>query len=178
MWINLKIKGDEPLNFFNFREKLTLMIDAILSQLKNQVAGELKSKANMSEEEVDKVVQATGKAADEEIGNSLSAGNLSTLMNLFSSQSNSSSANSLQNTLETTLTQKIVEYVGVDQSKAQMIAGIVLPQIMNLITNRNEQTPADDSSPLMDMFYDVIGGGKGNGGGLLGGLAGRFFGKK
>lgn len=158
------------------------MIDAILSQLKDQVAGELKTKANMSDAEVDKVVKATGKAADEEIGQSLSIGNISTLMNLFSSQSNGSSANSMQSSLERTITQKIVEYVGVDQTKAQMITGIVLPQIMNLITNRNEQTPADDSSPLMDMFSDALGGGdsKGGskGGGLLGGLAGRFFGKK
>lgn len=154
------------------------MIDAIVSQLKDQVAGELKTKANMSDAEVDKVVKATGKAADEEIGKSLSIGNISTLMNLFSSQSNSSSANSMQNSLQGTITQKIVEYVGVDQTKAQMITGIVLPQIMNLITNRNEQTPDDDSSPLMDMFSDALGGGDSKGGGLLGGLAGRFFGKK
>ena len=157
------------------------MIDALLSQLKDQVAGELKSKAGMNDEEVDKVVKATGKAADEEIGNTLSIGNIGTLMNLFSNQSNGSSANSLQNSLQQTLTQKIVEYVGVDQSKAQMISAIVLPQIMNLITNKNEQTPSDDSSPLMDMFSDVIsgsGGKKSGGGGLLGGLAGRFFGKK
>lgn len=156
------------------------MIDALLSQLKDQVAGELKSKADMNDDEIDKVVQATGKAADEEIGNSLSVGNIGTLMNLFSNKSNDSSANSLQNSLQQTLTQKIVEYVGVDQSKAQMIAGVVLPQIMNLITNKNEETPEDDSSPLMDMFSDVVSGGgnaKKSGGGLLGKLAGRFFGK-
>jgi len=154
------------------------MIDAILAELKEQVTGELKSKAQMSDEEVEQVVKATGKAADEEIANSLSVGNISTLMNLFSSQSNNSSANSIQHSLQQTLTQKIVEYVGVDQAKAQMISGIVLPQIMNLITQKNEQTPADDSSPLMDMFSDALGGGNSKGGGLLGGLAGRFFGKK
>ncbi|NBB88758.1 MAG: hypothetical protein GVX96_03085 [Bacteroidetes bacterium] len=156
------------------------MIDALLSQLKDQVAGELKSKADMNDDEIDKVVQATGKAADEEIGNSLSVGNIGTLMNLFSSKSNDSSANSLQNSLQQTLTQKVVEYVGVDQSKAQMIAGVVLPQIMNLITSKNEETPEDDSSPLMDMFSDVVSGGgnkKNSGGGLLGKLAGSFFGK-
>jgi len=174
----LKIKELRYGNFIIFDKKPNVMIDAILSQLKNQITGELKSKANLNDEEVDKVVQATGKAADEEIGKSLSIGNVSTLMNLFSSQSNNSSANSLQNTLQNTLTDKIVQYVGVDKSKAQMISGIVLPQIMNLITNKNEQTPADDSSPLMDMFSDALGGGKSKGGGLLGGLAGRFFGKK
>jgi hypothetical protein len=59
-----------------------------------------------------------------------------------------------------------------------MITNLVLPQLMNLISNKNEQTPADDSSPIMDMFGDMRGGGDSKtGGGLLGGLAGKLFGK-
>jgi hypothetical protein len=65
-----------------------------------------------------------------------------------------------------------------DKGQASMITNLVLPQLMNLISNKNEQTPADDSSPIMDMFGDMLGGGDSKkGGGLLGGLAGKLFGK-
>ncbi len=154
------------------------MIDSILSQLKDQVSGELKTKGGLKDEEVNQVMNVFGDAASQEVGQKLKSGDISTLMNLFSHQSNNSQANSLQNSISQTVIQQLTSRLGMEKGQATMITNLVLPQLMNLISNKNEQTPANDSSPILDMFGDVLGGGSSKkGGGLLGGLAGKLFGK-
>ena len=145
------------------------MLDQIIKSLKSEVGGELLSKANLPSDKLDDVFSIVGNVAQEKILGEMTGGGLSTVMNLFSNQSNTGAANQLQSSISNGVISGITSKLGLSQGVANTIAGIIIPALMNLITKKNSQTPDDDPSPLNELF----GGGKAKGG--LGGIVGKIF---
>ena len=143
------------------------MIDSVLSALKGQVTGELQQKADVAPNQLDDVFGVVKDAAMGTVGQQMASGGLDAVMNLFSNKSNSTSANTLQSGLTSSIVSGLIEKLGFDSGKSSMIATIVVPALINLITKKNSETPDDDASPLKDMFSGGLGGAAGS---MLGGL--------
>lgn len=146
------------------------MIDAILKTLKTEVGGQIIEKANIPSGQLDDVFKVIGESAQKEVGSQMASGGISTLMNLFSKNSNSSGANQLQSSIQSSIISGLIKKLGLSDSIAQTISQIAVPALINLISNKNSQTPDDDPSPLNDIFSQVT---KGKGG--IGGVLGKLF---
>ena len=134
------------------------MFSNILSSLKDSVAGELIQKAGVSEDQLPQIFDQIGKVTKEKLGGQIASGNLDSVMNLFSNKSNTSAASGIQSSLTSGIVSSLAGKFGIDESKANMIANIVIPKLMSMITSKNEETPDSDSSFLSGM----LGGGNGD----------------
>ncbi len=128
------------------------MLSGILNSLKDQVGPELKDKVGLSEEQLPAVMDAVGDASKNVLGNQIASGNMGSIMNLFSSGSNNSGANSLQSDLTNKIVSSLAKKVGLSESKAQMVGSIVVPYLIKLITKKNDETPAEDDSSIKNLF--------------------------
>ncbi|MGB0885763.1 MAG: DUF937 domain-containing protein [Chitinophagales bacterium] len=135
------------------------MLEQLLQGLQGQVGKEVQEKAGVDSDMMSQIMQLAGGVATKEVGKEMMSGGLDTVMNLFSNNSNSSNANSLQTNITTGVVNSLVEKLGFDQGKASMITAIVIPAIMNLVTQKNNETPETDSSPLNSLFGGKEGGG-------------------
>jgi uncharacterized protein YidB (DUF937 family) len=149
------------------------MLDSILSGLKNQIAGELVSKAGIKDSQIDDIIKVAGESTKEVMTNKLSPDMLGDVMNLFSKGKNSGAANGIQNDLINSFVGNLISKLGISDSMAKTISATAIPKIIEMITGENEKTPASDASALLNMF----GGGdsisdslKGTLGNTLGGL--------
>lgn len=155
------------------------MLDSIISNLKSQVGSELLGKAGISKNMLDPLLKETGDVVGTEVKKEALSNGLSSVMNLFSNNQNNAAANNLQNNIASNLVKNYITKLGLSESQANMVSQIVLPKIMGLITQTNNQTSDSDPSPLQSLF-DLAGGdggekkGKGGMGGMLGGLLGSF----
>lgn len=152
------------------------MLESIMSNLKSQVGSELLGKAGIPSNMLDPLLKETGNVVGSEVKKEALSNGMGTLMNLFSNNENNASANSLQNNIASGLVKNYITKLGLPEAKANMVTQIVLPKIMGLVTQSNNQTPESDPSPLQSLF-DLAGGGqkgKGGMGGMLGGLLGSF----
>lgn len=153
------------------------MLDMILKGLKDQVGDELQQKAGVNQNMLDDILKITGNVATKEVSKEMLGGNLDAVMNLFSSAENNPQASSLQNNIMQGMVGNFVNQLGLKKETANMITSIIIPALMNMITQKNAQTPANDASPLQDLF-DLGGqGGENPLGGLIGKTLGGFFGK-
>jgi len=146
------------------------MLDSILKTLKSEVGGELLS-ANVPEDKFDDIMGIVGDVSKKEITGQMMGGGLSTVMNLFSNNANNSQAASLQGNITNGIISGLISKLGLSDGIAKTIAGIVVPALLKLITNKNNETPDDDPSPL-EAIFDKKGGGLG---GKLGGMLGGFM---
>lgn len=135
------------------------MLSNIISSLKESVSGELMEKAGVSQDQLPQIFDQIGNVTKEKLGGEVASGNLSSLMNLFSKSDNSSEANGIQSSLTSGIVSSLAGKFGIDEVKASMIAGIVVPKLIGFITNKNSETPDSDSSFLSGM----IGGGDSSG---------------
>lgn len=129
-----------------------IMFKAITSNLKGLVADELMSKVGLKDSQVDDVVEATGEATKETFMSKLSPSNLGGIMNLFSGKDNNDVASGLQNELTNNIVSGVIAKVGLSKPMADMVAKIVVPKVIGLITKKNEETDESDTSGLMGMF--------------------------
>lgn len=134
------------------------MFSNILGSLKDSVAGELIEKAGVSEDQLPQIFDQIGKVTKEKLGSEVASGNLDSVMNLFSKKGNTPAASGIQSSLTSGIVSSLAGKFGIDESKANMIATIVIPKLMSLITNKSEETPDSDSSFLSGM----LGGGSGD----------------
>lgn len=150
------------------------MIDDLIAGIKDQVAGKLQQEEGVSPDQVDGIMDVVKDVSQEKIGGELLSGNLGGVMNLFSDQPNTQEADSLQTNLTSGIMEGLIGKLGIDRSKASSIVNTVAPILIGFLTNKNNETAADDASPLTDLL------GGGNSGGL-GGIAkdalGGLFGK-
>lgn len=154
------------------------MLDMILNGLKDQVGGDLQQKAGVQGNMLDDLLKITGNVATKEVSKEMLGGNLGTVMNLFSNNSNNAGANSLQNNIMNGMVTNFVQQLGLKKETAAMATSIIIPALMNLITKKNGETPEDDASPLNDLFNPKGQGGNNPLGGLIGKTLGGLFGKK
>lgn len=153
------------------------MLDMILKGLKDQVGDEIQQKAGVNQNMLDDILKITGNVATKEVSKEMLGGNLDAVMNLFSSAQNNPQASSLQNNIMQGMVANFVQQLGLKKETANMTTAMIIPALMNMITQKNAQTPDSDPSPLQDLF-DL--GGKGDDnplGGLIGKTLGGLFGK-
>lgn len=148
------------------------MVDQILAALTKEIGGSLVSKTGLTKSQAEKAIALTGESTFEVVKNQLGSGNLSSVMNLFSSKPNNAGANLIQNQITSMLSQKLSEHLGLPKDKVSMVVSIALPAAMNYITKLNEKTPENDDSPIKALFGDES---KKALTGALGNLAKKFF---
>lgn len=137
------------------------MLSTILNTLQESTADEIVKKADVSQDQLPGIFNTIGDVAQDKIGGQLSAGNISGLMSLFSNNANNSQANGIQSMVTSAISSGLSEKLGLSSSQVTAITSIVVPKLISLITSKNSETPADDPSPLADIF----------GGGSLGNAA-------
>lgn len=145
------------------------MLDSILGGLKDQIPAELLEKVGLDASKAGDVASIAGESAKEVVSKQLSSGAMDTVMNLFSKGSNNSSANSLQDSLTSNFVGKLGSKLGLSTEMASTLSTAIIPKVLGMITNKNEETDATDTSAIAFMFGgtdDIMDKAKG----MLGGL--------
>ncbi len=145
------------------------MFDDIIKLAKDNLGDKITKEAKVEPDKLDGIMSVVGDVTKNEVTKEITGGGISGLMNLFSKSENNSSANSIQNNISTGIVSGLMEKVGLGGSTAKTIAGMAVPMVIKLITDKNSETPEDDPSPLTSLF-----GGDGIGN-MLGGLASKLF---
>ena len=128
------------------------MLSSIIDSLKGLVGPEIISKTGLSEDQLPQVMDVVADASKKVMGSQIASGNMSSLMNLFSSDSNSESANGIQNDLTNQIVSGLAQKLGLNESIANAVSAIVVPKLISMITSKNSETPEDDDSPIADLF--------------------------
>lgn len=128
------------------------MLSSILDALQDQSGSEILSKTGLSSDKLPQIMDVVSDASKNVMGSQIASGNMGSLMNLFSSKSNSDGANSIQNSLTEKIVSGLAEKMGLSESVAKTISGIVVPQLIGMITKKNSETADDDDSPLQELF--------------------------
>lgn len=144
------------------------MLEQLLQGLQGQVGQEVQEKAGVDSDMMSKIMEMAGGVATKQVTEQMAKGNIGDIMNLFSNNSNNSNADSMQSNISNDLVSNIVNKLGLDEGKATMITSMVIPAVMNMVTNKNAETPENDASPIEALF----GGDKG---GMVKGLLGNLF---
>ncbi|NCC73753.1 MAG: hypothetical protein EOM06_10185 [Sphingobacteriia bacterium] len=152
------------------------MIETILKSLKSEVGDKILSNADIPSDKLDGVFSVIGDVASKEVTGKMMGGDLSTVMNLFSKQTNNSSANLLQNNIISGVVSGLVSKLGLSKQVSNTIANIAVPALINLITKKNSETPDDDPSPLNEIFGSIMSGNQKSSGNMLGNMAKKFMG--
>ncbi|MCX7545124.1 hypothetical protein [Marinicella gelatinilytica] len=142
------------------------MIDAIMDQLKQQVAGQLQKKEGVSSTELNGIFDVVKQQATEKVGANMLDQGIDGVMSLFSKKDNNKQADSLQASITGGIVDGLQKKLGFSGSKATGIVAIIMPYLLQLITDKNAETPDDDPSPIKD----ILGGSMGSIGDKLSGL--------
>lgn len=150
------------------------MFDNILSTVKEQIGGQLKSQTGLNDEQVDQSVQVVGGSTQEVVKEEASSGNLDGLMQAFG-KGDTSESNSVISKLGSTIVDNLVTKVGLSSGMAEKVKSIALPFLVKTISSKFSGSGGGGASGLLAMFQK---GGKGAGFGdlksKLGGL-GKLF---
>ena len=147
------------------------MIEELINGLKGQLSEKLQSEEGVSPTQVDGIMDVVKDVSKEKIGGELLSGNLGGIMNLFSDESNTQEADSLQTGLTSGIMEGLIGKLGFDKSKASSIVNTILPVLISFLTDKNKETPSGDASALSGLFGDDGGG---LGGMVKKGLGGLF----
>jgi len=128
------------------------MLEQLLQGLQGEVGQEVQEKAGINSDMMSQIMKMAGGVAAQHAVKEIAGGGIGNLMNLFSNKPNNSSANSIQGNIANSVVSNLVEKMGIDGGKADMITKMVLPSIMNMITKKNNETPENDTSPLESLF--------------------------
>ena len=128
------------------------MLDQLLEDLQGQIGKEVQEKAGVDSDMMSKIMKMAGGVATEKVGKEMLGGGLSNVMNLFSKNDNNDGANSLQSNITDSVISNLTGKMGFDSGKASMITSLVIPAIMKMVTNKNNETADDDASPLEALF--------------------------
>ena len=139
-------------------------LNALLNDNKGAIA-ELLGGLNLSSNEVDKTIDSTKAVVSDAIARE-SRGGLDTLLNLFSDDDNSSTANSFLKNIDSSLVKELISN-GFNKQKASSIKGLVVPFVVKLVASK-----IGGKSDLLTSLLGGLSSGKSNG---LGGLLGKLF---
>lgn len=142
------------------------MIDAIMNQLRQQVATQLQQQEDISSSELSGIMDVVKEQAAQKVGEDMLDQGLDGVMSLFSHKDNNKQADSLQASITGGIVDALQKKLGFSGSKATGIVAIVMPYLIQLLTDKNAETPDDDPSPIKD----ILGGSMGSIGDKLGGL--------
>lgn len=145
------------------------MLDQIIGQLKSTVGSDLTGKLGIDAGKVDGILKAAGASVQENLGQGLDLGSA---LNLFSKEANNAGANALLGRMGQSFLGKLTGQLGFEAGKAGSIKDLVLPALMNLLS--------DKVGGKQDMLASLLGGQAkgvlGEAAAKLGGL-GKLFGK-
>ncbi len=144
------------------------MIEQLLSGLKDEALGAINDHQDIPNSKLDSILDVIGSVTKNEVAKETSNSGLGNIMNLFSDDDNNEGANSLQGNIMENVISGLTKKSGLGEGAAKMAASVILPMLLKKITQKNNSTPADDSSPIMDIFGALTGGG--SGGGIMGTL--------
>jgi hypothetical protein len=130
------------------------MIENLIESLKDQIGGQILDKTDVQPDQLPRILSVLGDSTKAEVRNSMLEGGLGTVMNLFSNKPNSSGADLLQSNITQGIVRGLIQKIGLKSSTASVIAGIALPLLMDMVTQRNNETPDDDPSPIKALFGD------------------------
>lgn len=147
------------------------MFGDILKGLQGETSSQLTQIPGFKSNQLDDVFNIAGGVVTKEVGQQMLGGNKGGLMNLFSGQQNSSSANGIEDAISKGIMSQLVSRLGMNKNVASSVVGVLLPGILNKVTKVNSQTPDDDFSPLENLF----GGGGGSNKSDVGGLLNKLF---
>lgn len=128
------------------------MIDQLLDSVKGGAMGDIMSKFGLDESKAKGIMDLAGGSTKEVMVDKVKSGGLDTVMSLFSNKENGESENGVMSSVQDNFITKITSQLGIDSGTAKSIADTVLPQITNMITSKNEETPSSDSSSILSMF--------------------------
>lgn len=144
------------------------MIEQLLAGLKNEALGAINDNQEIPNSKLDSILDVIGSVTKNEVAKETSNSGLGNIMNLFSDDDNNDGANSLQGNIMENVISGLTKKSGLGEGAAKMAASVILPMLLKKITQHNNTTAPDDSSPIMDIFGSLISGN--SGGGIMGTL--------
>lgn len=141
------------------------MLDEILGKVKNELGGNLMEKFGLSSEQSNKAFDLTKESISETVSKEANGGNISGLLNLFSSNDNDDNGNSMLESLGKNLSSKFSSNLGVASDKASSMKDDILGKVTSLFGSK-----LGSSFEIGDLM-NMIGGDKG---GILGKIGGLF----
>jgi uncharacterized protein YidB (DUF937 family) len=138
------------------------MLERLLNSLKSEMGGQIADQNNLQSGHIDQIFSIIGNVAKKEVAGHTLQGKLSEVMNLFSNSPNTDGANQLQSNISSGVVSNLISKMGLSPEIAGNIASTTLPLLIQKITNHNNTTPDNDTSPLHELF------GTGDESGILG----------
>ena len=128
------------------------MLEQIMNSLKSEVGEKLSNNSEVPEGGIEKIFSTLADVVKKEVTGQMLSGNLSHLMNLFSNQPNTDQADVIQSNIHSDFVGNLMNKLGLSQETSTGIASTAVPALINAITQKNNTTPDDDSSPLQELF--------------------------
>ncbi|MDO6736543.1 hypothetical protein [Wenyingzhuangia sp. 2_MG-2023] len=128
------------------------MIDGIIDAIKGQALEALTDKLGLNGQQVDNVLDSSKEAVESTVAEEAKNNGVDTMLNLFSGNDNSSSANNLLSSLGGNLISSLTKN-GFDSNMSSQIKDIVLPILMNYLSSKI----GGDSSNLSGMLGGLLG---------------------
>ena len=140
-------------------------IDALLGENK-QAIGALLGGLNLNSKEVDTTLESTKEVVENALIQETKKNGLTTALNLFSNDKNSSASNSFLKNIDSSLVKKLVSN-GFDNQKAGSIKELILPFVIKAVASK-----IGGNSEILSSLLGGLSSGKFKG---PGGLLGKFF---
>ena len=139
--------------------------DALLGENK-QAIGALLGGLNLNSKEVDTTLESTKEVVENALIQETKKNGLTTALNLFSNDKNSSASNSFLKNIDSSLVKKLVSN-GFDNQKAGSIKELILPFVIKAVASK-----IGGNSEILSSLLGGLSSGKSKG---QGGLLGKFF---
>lgn len=142
------------------------MLDEILSTLKQQAAPQLMERIGLNEQQAHGSLQAAADSVKHVVAGGDGFG-MDDLLNLFSPAKNTPAADGILDSITRVFSGKLTNEVGLNAQQSSGVQGVVLPLIMDLLSNK----VGGNAGNMQGLLNAFTGGGlSGMAGGLLRGL--------
>ncbi|GEM_PF-1555431 len=158
-------------------ENIEIMLENILSLVKNTVSGSIANNSQVPEEKKSEAIETTANAVTDGLKQNFSLDNMGNLMNLFKGGS-SVQSNPVTSSIQSTVANALSQKVGLSSTIATAIAATVVPMVMKAIAGKvnDPNEKGFDLQNLMNAFGGTENKTQSVGNEILGGL-GKLFGK-
>lgn len=131
------------------------MWQEIIKTAKDALTGELKSKANLNEQQAKESIELTGESTKEVLTEEVKKGNIQQITDLFSGRKPSSTDNPLVQKIGNQLVGKLVSQLGLSKETASTVERVVLPYLLDML---NKKSGGTGSSPSAQHILSMLGG--------------------
>lgn len=142
------------------------MLDNIINELKGAIGNDVQQRASLDPGKANKAIELAGQSAKEVAEDEVRKGNMQGLMSLLSSKGGATHENPVVGKIGANLVAKLVEQLGLTPQVAKQVEGVVVPLMINFISDRFQNTKGG-----MGGLASILGGSNLGGlGGMLGGF--------